>query len=640
MTGKLPQRPRQHQLETESQNRFRSAIPSQWVFRPLEKDYGIDGEVEIFDDFGFATGYKFLLQLKATDEQDIGKGLRLRFPLSKVNYYHSLNLPLLIVKYHSPSGDLFCRWFHALDPYYSTRTENAITFHFTQNDKWTDKTPKHIAADVEAYKNLKSSHFPTPLNVSVSFKGKKIHNVPAYVVHSRLRELGEKVEHLISFDTDEFSSNEIKIGNEEIVIKVAGSCTLTLHTRQGYSKGDANACLHYDIIIGLGLAIANEGHILEAAEIVAPFLKDTKLTRIPEMVVELSLLLSKANKMHAAFEVAEELFREEQSVDLAQLLILPYLTNSHPAGPENHFIFQTLKRIASVFEKQGDLIRAGMLRYNISNSLRGVGRFREAVREYRHTANLDPSYLKREYYWQEFAGILFESRRYKMAAKLYSISLSCEDKKRTRLLYADALLYSGEYRKAIESFEIGLDSNEDYCDPEWHLKLFATAWLQKTLKLDRQERKKPCLIESFQPSNMEDSEIEKACLGFLTSDALYPLAWFNIGSARYRNDDPENAGMCFLLAALIQPEDLESWANSFGLALQVQNVNMAGWILHVAYTRNGEKVIQAIVERFPDNQEDLYSLFSQTLAEISQPDTKVLRIHEERGKWHEIDLEK
>ena len=638
MNGELPQRPRQHQLETESRIRFESAIPSQWVFRTLEKDYGIDGEVEIFDDSGTATGYRFLVQLKATDEKDIGKALRLRLPLSKVEYYRSLNIPLLIVKFHAPSGGLFSRWFHAMDPYYGAQTEKAITFRFTQDDMWTEKTPRHIAADVDAYKRLKSPHFPRPLNFSISIKGEKIHSIPAYLLLSRLNELGETIKQLISFETDEFASNEVLIGDEEIVFKTAGSCRFTVHTRQGYSIENANACLHFDIMVGVGLAIANEGHVLEAAEIVVPFLKDTKLTRIPEFAVQLSLLLSQASKMHAAFEVAELLFEEEQSMDLAQLLIFPHLEKSHHAGPENHFIFQTLKRIAGEIEKRGNLTMAGTLRYNISNSLRAASRFREAVREYRHAAKLDHSYLKREYYWREFAGVLFESRRYKMAARFYGNSLSLEEMRRTRLLYADALLFSGEFLKAIQSFEIGLDSNEDYCDSEWHLKHYAVSWLRETLKLDRQKRKTPRLDESFQPTNMEDSEIEKACQEFLTSDALYPLAWFNLGSARYRNDDRECAGMCFLLAALFQPNDLESWANAFGLALEIENSNMAGWIIHVAYARNGETVIRAIVERFPDNREDLYRLFSQKLAETTIPDTKVIRIHEEGGKWHEIDL--
>ena len=67
---------------------------------------------------------------------------------------------------------------------------------------------------------------------------------------------------------------------------------------------------------------------------------------------------------------------------------------------------------------------------------------------------------------------------------------------------------------------------------------------------------------------------------------------------------------------------------------------MAGWILHAAYAKNGETFIQAIVEHFPDNREDLYRMFSQKLAEITIPETKVVRFHEEGGKWHEIELGK
>jgi hypothetical protein len=65
-----PSRTRAHELETESEAAFRAAIPSRWVFRRKSDDYGIDGEVEIFDLNGKATGHLVLVQLKATDESD------------------------------------------------------------------------------------------------------------------------------------------------------------------------------------------------------------------------------------------------------------------------------------------------------------------------------------------------------------------------------------------------------------------------------------------------------------------------------------------------------------------------------------------------------------------------------------------
>lgn len=638
MTRNPPQRTRQHQLETESKRHFESVIPSSWIYRPLDQDYGIDGEVEIFDDSGDATGYKFLVQLKGTDQTDIEKGLRLRLPLSKVEYYDALNLPVLIVRYHAPSGGLYCRWFHALDPYYIKQTEKSITINFSQDDVWTYTTPRLLHADVEAYSNLKSSRFPKPLRIAISFEESKFQDVPAYVVLSRLRELGGQISQLILFETSEVASNKVLINNEAIIVKIAGACTLTLHTRQGYTTEDANSRLHFDIIVAIGLAIANEGHFIEAAEIVAPFLIDSKMVRTPEIAVRLLLILSQANKIHTAFEVSEELFKEDKSNSLAESFILLHLMSPHITVTEKHFVLETLKRIADEIEKQGDLPRAGRLRYNIANSFRGASRLREAVSEYRNAARLDSSYHKRHYFWQELAGVLFENGRFKLAAKLYGTSLTLEERKHTRLLYADALMFSGEYLQARKVFEKGLSSDGNQCAAEWHLKLIAISWLSRFLKLDRQDRKTSYLKDSFQPSDLEDSKIEQLCLEMLASDALCSFAWFNLGVVHNQYSNAGDAAMCFLLAALIVPQDLESWTNAFVLAWQINNMNLAGWVLKAAYEKNGESVIRTIVERFPDNREDIYLLFSQILEKQSIPNTRVFRMHEEGGRWHEIDL--
>ena len=638
MTSNPPNRPRQHQLETESKRHFEYTIPSRWIYRPLDQDYGIDGEVEIFDDTGDATGYKFLVQLKATDQTDIDKVLRLRLPLSKVKYYDSLNLPVLIVRYHSPSRELYCRWFHALDPHYIKQTAKSITFSFSQDDAWTDTTPKQLHADVDAYTNLKSSRFPKPLRIAISLEEHKIHNIPGYVVLSRLRKLGRQISQMILFETSEVSSNEVLISNKAVIVKIAGACTLTLHTSQGYTAEGANSHLHFDIMVAIGLAVANEGHFIEAAEIVAPFIKDSKMVRKPEIALRLSLILSKANKIHAAFEFSEELLKEDKSSSLAESFILLHLLNPHITGTEKHFILETLKRIADEIEIKCELSRAGMLRYNIANALRGASRWREAVREYRNAARLDSSYLNRHYFWQELAGVMFENGRYKLAARFYGTSLTLEEKQLTRLLYADALLFSGEYLQARKSFVKGLSSDGHKYAAEWHLKLIAISWLSEFLKLDHQDRKTPCLLDSFQPSKLKDSEIEQICLEMLASDALCPQSWFNLGVTHNQNSNAADAAMCFLLTALIVPHDLESWANAFGLALQINNMYLAGLILKAAYEKNDESAIQSIVERFPDNREGIYLMFSQLVEKQSIPDMRIIRMHEEGDKWREIDL--
>src|SRR4051795_10189236 len=95
----MPNRPRQHQLETESRIVFEQGLGTRWLFRELPSDYGIDGEVEEFDKSDIATGLVYAVQLKATDEVDASKALRVAVPNEHVEYYRSLQRPVLMVRY-------------------------------------------------------------------------------------------------------------------------------------------------------------------------------------------------------------------------------------------------------------------------------------------------------------------------------------------------------------------------------------------------------------------------------------------------------------------------------------------------------------------------------------------------------------
>lgn len=57
----MTKRPRSLRLEDESWRLLSNFIPSQWVLRKPQPDYGIDGEVEIFDESGSSTGLLFFV---------------------------------------------------------------------------------------------------------------------------------------------------------------------------------------------------------------------------------------------------------------------------------------------------------------------------------------------------------------------------------------------------------------------------------------------------------------------------------------------------------------------------------------------------------------------------------------------------
>lgn len=62
----LPKRPRQHILETESQNNLAQNLPDEWVLQNVENDYGVDNFVEIAHNYEL-DGTFFSIQLKGTD---------------------------------------------------------------------------------------------------------------------------------------------------------------------------------------------------------------------------------------------------------------------------------------------------------------------------------------------------------------------------------------------------------------------------------------------------------------------------------------------------------------------------------------------------------------------------------------------
>ena len=87
---KMPKRPKQHQVEDLSVVAFRKTLPRQWIYREKDKDYGIDGEVEIFDENDTATGIVFYVQLKATDSKSGTAQKKVKLKNEAINYYKAL----------------------------------------------------------------------------------------------------------------------------------------------------------------------------------------------------------------------------------------------------------------------------------------------------------------------------------------------------------------------------------------------------------------------------------------------------------------------------------------------------------------------------------------------------------------------
>lgn len=638
----MPKRPRQHQLEAESRAAIQSAIPSEWVYRTLDQDYGVDSEIEIFDENGYATGIKFLVQLKATDESDIKKALSIRFSMAKYYYYKSLEQPVLIVRYHSPSKQLYVRWFHGFDLYYSTRTESSFTFRLTEKDLWQNAKTSDYIEEVVAFREIRNPIIRRPLQFIVIIDGAEIHGLPSYKLLLNLKDEFKKFPHILEIKTEEPTSEHIPhkifINNELIRVTISGFDCFNLHLKNGSLKYPEDGEMSYDIMIGVGLALHWHDHSNEASIIISRYIFESRLAKQDEIAFQIGLCLARANQINLALEVAEQFYKDKQTMDAAQAFLIPILESqrNQPDSVRDYGV-RVLKRISSELEKSGDESTASVISYNCGNLLRSLSRHPEAVAQYNRAAKLVEEYTKRAYYWREIAGSVFLWGHYDYAARFYKKSLDIEDHKLTKALYADALMFSGQYKEANIIFDEYLQPPIKPEDSEWELKRIGLGWIQEKTGKSEQRRTKPNLPESIDPKSMNDDELKDLCYKELARDALSGFAWFNLGCIDLRAGDLESAIKCYLVAALVVPVDLEAWGNVIYLSIKTKNELLAGLTLSAAFQLNGNRLLDYMAEKIPDKKEEFVKLLSGTLEPLTRdkPDL-TLRAHRIEGGWDEI----
>ena len=148
----MTQRPRSHQLEEQSRRAFVGSLPTEWVYRDITPDYGIDGLVEIFDSTGGATGQQFLVQLKATDIESVEQSLSVRLKTRHLEYYRSLVLPVLLVRYHAASDQIFAVWISD-GQHISFQTQSSLV-NISLSDLWT---PERLPSVVDELYELQTA---------------------------------------------------------------------------------------------------------------------------------------------------------------------------------------------------------------------------------------------------------------------------------------------------------------------------------------------------------------------------------------------------------------------------------------------------------------------------------------------------
>jgi len=595
----MPSRPRSHQLETESKREFASVIPSRWVFREANPDYGIDGQIEVFDQDNKATGLMFLVQLKGTDQPDLNDALSIQFKLQTLTYYRKLDLPVMIVLFHSPTKQFFWKWAHEVDTYYAERGQEYMTVRVSESSVWQQGTPSWIERDLTEFREVRSPGIDLPMTFSLVTGEDGFLGTPRAAVEAALIEAAKDVSDVVSLSRKNLTGAHptIVIDNAQIVVNLSGLSSLTFHT-QSYPAEFVATKLPHDILTAVGLVLGRVGHSSLGAQIACKHLDKSSFLGTPEIFFQVLQAIAKGRRLTDGLRLAEALLKPE-TLSLAQLLIVPALMRGGVslAASEREYLRYLMKQIIERLEGGGRKDSAASAHYNLANHLRAQRgpHGRAALKHYRLAAKGDPIYRQRHYFWREVGGVLFGLGRFSYSARAYEKATRLEGESECTALRADALMFAGRYSEAHELFRTYVDANSEVDDAEWHLKSWALAEIIKFLDIEKQTRNhfeatRQADIKGLSPGDAEVS-LNKA----LRSDALCALAWFNLAVSAHAQKKPDHAFLGFLLAGLIGRTDPDAWANALLLSLSPSKYNsLVVAVTLVAYKINGERFLDAL----------------------------------------------
>jgi tetratricopeptide (TPR) repeat protein len=573
----MPIRARSHILEELSISRFKDALPDGWVYRPKTPDYGIDGEVEIFDVSGSSTGLSFNVQLRATD--DATRADRVRLELDELDYYRSLELPTAVVRYGSPKNSIFWAWGANIASRLKTNEgQKTATHRFNSGDLWSETTPTEIRRTLEVRRSLATfpPNRPVPLRIDLSA-------IPA----SNRYQIDRAIAGAIADSNGALARAANTPGMVEAFVRIepsflaVGIDTLTSVTfdLQDPTSNDYLASTFYALA-----RIFQRQRLHRQAESLARLLVAREIAHHNEdLAVDVCLTLSS---------------------DLPALARLAIINGLHADGPWQAMIAMTIgmapqseesRREARELFFDATLVAAGSVgsgskaaaHYSIGNAYRSEGDFSHAIFHYNRARHLRPAYLQTDYFVRELAGVLFMSGHFVAAKQFYQEAARLDpDYPALTFLLGDALLLSGAISEARQHFE----NARVHCTAqrmlrEAELKIMVCDRMVAQFGAETLPRRKSEANQILGPDGAEGLEVLEHLLANV--DVLHPLARYNLGITQARVGEHESALHHFLACAFIQPQDIDAWTNAAICVLNLRDEVLLLGILSTAIHHMG-----------------------------------------------------
>jgi tetratricopeptide (TPR) repeat protein len=635
MSPQMPRRPKQHRSEARSRLAFQQALPNAWVFRDPGQDYGLDGEVEIFDE-DFATGLKFYVQLKASATR-----LDLVVSEATLNYYDALDLPVLLLL-HSGEDALYCSWAHELDPLEARKGKKGLTFRMADSSRWTPATPAAIEADVRAIREMRSPHLRFPLQLVVDIPAtKQIHGVPTARLRLALTDLLRGASAVLSWrpftgtpDRPRRPQVRVKVAVDRIVASPSGLGGMVLHLDGSYAP--TVETLAADLVTGAALCLANLGHAVGASSLLRlSWSRSTWSDSLDAANVAANALATAGAHGEGLALYGPHLNRRETAGPAFEMLT-PFLARTNALSDADlRIVTELLSTAAEQAGQRGECSIAATFAYSAANvALRALD-VSAAYDHFAAAARHDERYLERPYYLRELAGVEFLLGHFEQAANRYGRAIEIgESTGAVVALHADALFFAGRFLEAAERWDYYLADKAWTRDlAEWRLKRAAVGIVMRRLGANQQHR--PATPDGFAGELAPDGSSVSPD-DALRRDALDGVAWYNLALDAGDRDDPDFMFENWLVSVTLRPWVLEGWGAVLLLTTVVGADELLPDLLAFGYLEHGEHFLPSLTSLAPSLAE-LCTLFAEILASLPEPDPTpfTLRIHGSTS-WEEL----
>jgi tetratricopeptide (TPR) repeat protein len=641
----MPKRVNQHEIEDISRAKFQLALPRKWVFRDKTKDYGIDGEVELFDNNKAPQGLVFWVQLKATESKEKSAILNIDFSIETLRYYKTLDIPVLLVRYSDSDNSIYIKWIHNIDLFFAKEDAKTFRIKLTKKDKWVDLTNSQIEKYLKKIRQLKSGSFSFPIPLSVLINETKINNISKGILLTQIKKNLQEYSDFVSISNDEDSFIIASLNNKELKINISELSGCSFHSIDLRKEDDFSICITKDILLGIAVGLIQLRQVEFSGKIIFENNLQSRLLEKPELLEFCLTPLFNSAFFENTLNLVGQVLDKEDFIGLniitqINLLLASNSKNKTVSKAIENFLKTRLEKAIRSSDKR----QIGISHYNIGNHLSGRSEFERSIHHYNLARKFAPIYLEQHYYFAEIASVLFRSGKYKMASKLYSKSIELKKDNHTLALYADSLMFEGNYKKAHTYFEEYLNNSESPID-EFVLKNICLASILNEYKIEQQNRNneeanKYADFKQIVKGEDPIEQIEKA----LQFDMLSGLAWFNLGISHSDKNDYSEASFCFSMAALVNNEDIEAWKNATLCAFNSkETITILPLIIRTAYFFNSEEYLEEFYlhlenqnQSAPINQ--IIEAIEQILPEkVNKNTIPTVRLLNEKGRFESIN---